>query len=105
MNWINLDDVCSVAIETTYADEAFVPGNQITKRSILNQYPVTKDKRLWNWIPVHTDSFERDVTCPQSTWKRKLEKRTKKVTKTAYFMFYKTMLYLFNNAYPIFRKL
>ena len=51
-------------METTYAHEAFVPGNQITEQSILNKYPVAKDKGLWNWIPVHTDSFERDVTCP-----------------------------------------
>ena len=64
MNWINLDDVCGVAMETANANEAFVPGNQITEQSILNKHPVAKDKGLWNWSPVHTDGFERDVTCP-----------------------------------------
>ena len=51
-------------METANANEAFVPGNQITEQSILNKHPVAKDKGLWNWSPVHTDGFERDVTCP-----------------------------------------
>ena len=67
MKWINLDDIRTVAMETSYLDEAFAPDNQLSEGSICNQHHVSENKGLWHWVPVHTDTFERHVTSSQSS--------------------------------------
>ena len=62
MNWENLDNVRSVAMETFDVGGAHVPGNELTERSILHKNPVAQNEGLWDWIPVHLETFERHLT-------------------------------------------
>lgn len=53
-------------METFDQCRVHVPGNELTEMGILHQNFVAENEEFWNWIPLHTDTFECHVARSES---------------------------------------
>ena len=44
-----------------------VPGDKHSQRGILHNNSITKNKALWDWYPIRTDTFKRHFTGSESS--------------------------------------